>query len=109
MVPCGILERPADHAMSIAKDADNPYANDYNIKYTKPDNDDEFIVTLGTSRGATQDDLCVVDVDNPGFAMCVAPDDESIAQFPPFRILGKFMDTYAAVEDKQRHAWVKAI
>lgn len=107
--PCGILELLADTATLLTKDSVSPYADGVNIKYTNPDNDDEFLVTLGEGRGCTREEICVVDQDNPGFAQSMAPDNESIAQVPPFRIIGKFMETLSASGGNDQLAWVKKI
>ena len=107
--PCGILELLADDATLLTADSQGLIAENINIKYTDPLHDDEFLVTLGESRGCTVEEICVVDQDNPGFAQSMAPDNESISQVPPFRILGKFMETVTASSGYQQLAWVKKI
>lgn len=105
----GILDSLADDALDLSKDAQSPIADGINITWVTPAINDEFIVTLGSGKGCTKDSLAVIDVDNPGFVESMEPDNESIAQVPPFRILGIFISTKSAVSAKARHAWVRKV
>jgi len=108
-VPDGICDGLADDANNLANDAQNPISDDTNITFTNPTINDEFILTLYAGQGCTKDALAVISADGAGFAESMEPDNESIAQVPPFRILGKWMHTKAAVSNKARHAWCKKI
>lgn len=108
-IPDGILMELADDANNLANDAQGLIANNINVKFCKPAKDDEFLVVLGSGKGCTISHLAVIDVDNPGFVEDFNADEESIAQIPPFRIIGQFMETLSAVSAKARHAWVKGL
>ena len=106
--PAGILMELADDANDFSKDAQGLIATDINIKYANPMKDDEFLVCLKIGWGCTKEHICVVS-DEPGYVSTEAPAASSIASIPPFRILGKFMETITGVAGKNRYVWVKAI
>lgn len=106
-MPDGVITGLADDATDFSKDAQSPYTDGKNLKYRDIKQDDEVILVIGAGKGATLNYLACIDVDNPGFVESMSPSNESIAQVPPFRILGRFMATYSAVSGKARHAWVK--
>lgn len=106
--PAGILMELADDANNFSKDAQDPIATLINIKYANPSKDDEFLVCLKIGWGCTKEHICVVS-DEPGYVAPEAPAASSIASLPPFRILGKFMETITGVAGKNRYVWVKAI
>ena len=106
--PAGILMELADDANDFSKDAQGLIATDINIKYANPSKDDEFLVCLKIGWGCTKEQICIVS-DEPGYVNAEAPNASSIASIPPFRILGKFMETITGVAGKNRYVWVKAI
>ncbi len=107
--PAGILMELADDANNLANDAQGLIDDGININYARPDNDDEFLVVLQAGQGCTIEEIAVVSDQAPGFAESMAGNNESIAAIPPFRILGKFMETLTGVGGQARHAWVKGI
>lgn len=107
--PAGILMELADDANNLSYDAQSPIPTDININYCNPSKDDEFLVCLGLGQSCTKEHLAVIDVGEPGFVQSEAPSASSIASIPPFRIIGKFMESITGVGGKARYVWVKAI
>jgi len=105
--PTGILVEVADDANNLSYDAQNPLTDNTKVNLIHPTELDEVIVCLGTGKGCTRRDVIVVDVDYPGFVEAMAANNESIAQLPPFRILGEAMKTYSAVSAKAQYMWMK--
>lgn len=104
----GVIEALANDATNLNDaDPEGLIANNINILYRDILRDDEVILCLGSGKGATINQLAVIDADNPGYVESMAGNNESIAAVPPFRILGRFMATYAAVSAKAQFAWVK--
>jgi len=109
-VPAGILMELADDATDLFNnDAEGLIDDNINIKYANPSKDDEFLACLYANYGCVKEHICVVNDKNPGYVQDMDADEESIAAVPPFRILGKFMETITKVNDKGRYVWVKAI
>ena len=108
-IPDGILMELADDANNLSYDAESPIPTNINVKACNPAKDDEFLTVLGSGKGCTIGHLAVIDVDNPGFVEDFNADEESIAQIPPFRIIGQFMETLTAVNGKPRHAWTRGL
>jgi len=106
-MPDGIVEELANDATDLSYDAQNPIADNINILYREIHRDDEFLLTIGAGKGVTLNNLAIIDHDNPGFAENMAPNASSIAAIPPFRILGRWMATYAAVSNKAQLGWCK--
>lgn len=106
--PAGILMELADDANNFSKDAQSPIATDINIKYANPSKDDEFLACLKVGWGCTKEHIAVVS-DEPGYVAPEAPAASSIASLPPFRFIGKFMETVTGVAGKNAYVWIKAI
>ena len=109
-VPAGILMELADDATDMLNnDAQGLIDEDVNIKYANPSKDDEFLACLYANYGCVKEHICVINDKHPGYVQDMDADEESIAAVPPFRILGKFMETVTKVNDKAQYVWVKAI
>lgn len=109
--PDGIMESLANDATALnnydAQGIASYSPNNVNFNIVNPRRNDEFLVCLGSGRGCTRKQLAIIDDQNPGFVEAVNPADESIAQIPPFRIIGEFMETITAVSGQAAYVWVK--
>ena len=107
-VPDGVVTGLANDAATLNDmDPQGLIADNINILYQDIHRDDEVILCLGSGRGASINNIACIDHDNAGYVEAMAENNESIAQVPPYRMLGRFMDTYTAVANKAQLAWVK--
>lgn len=107
--PAGVLMEFADDANNLSYDAASPIGNNKNVNYCDPVKGDEFLGCLAAGLGCTIDHLAVLSASAPGFLESFNADEESIAQIPPFRIMGKWMETVSAVSGKARYAWIQSM
>lgn len=108
-VPDGIIAEIKGGTVLNANDATGLIEDNIDIKYGKLHVGDKVLVCAGVNRTCVKGHLAILDIAYPGFVQDMSPSDESIAQVPPFRFVGKFLEAVTGVAAQACYVYIEVV
>lgn len=108
-VPDGILAEIKGGTVLNANDAQGLMIDNLDIQYGKLMPGDKVLVCAGINRTCVKGHLAIVDKVYPGFVQDMSPDDESVDDVPPFRMVGKFLEAVTGVAAQACYVYIEII